>query len=555
MENDPYYGTPFTPLHPSSRFPGPAVFYGTLVPVGFWLKNESGNMSETPRILLGGFFHETNTFVSQTTRLEHFAIRRDQALLDRAGDGSTVDGFLEVAAAKGWDVVPVCEYTALPAGPIEHTVFEAFWKEFEAGLQAALADPPLHAIWLALHGAAVTTDCEDLEGAFLRRIRSVPGAETLPLFGVFDLHANFTDDMARHATGLVGYRENPHIDARTAAIRSAELLDRSLRESVLPGMYSCRVPLIWPPTGTDTSASPMKDLESRARQIEAESPGIWSVSVTGGFSFSDVHDAGVAFNLVTTGEETQAKVALASLSDIAWRLRDRGQPEEWSLDAALEDIKSKDGGPWIIVEPADNIGGGGPGDCTSVLRGLLKHEVGNALVVIADAAAVAAFDGAAPGETRCISVGGKGSDLDPGPVDLIATLVSTTDGEFDLEDRQSHMVASQGTHFSMEQTAVVRAQGVTIMLTSRKTPPNDLAQLRSQGLEPASFTVIGVKAAVAHRRAYNKIAAGSYTVTTPGPCTSDLKSLPYRNLRRPIYPLDHVGYPAAGESSKIKGEG
>ena len=46
-----------------------------------------------------------------------------------------------------------------------------------------------------------------------------------------------------------------------------------------------------------------------------------------------------------------------------------------------------------------------------------------------------------------------------------------------------------------------------------------------------------MKAAVAHRRAYDPIAKGSYTVTTPGPCTSALTTLPYRRLRTPVFPI------------------
>jgi microcystin degradation protein MlrC len=88
--------------------------------------------------------------------------------------------------------------------------------------------------------------------------------------------------------------------------------------------------------------------------------------------------------------------------------------------------------------------------------------------------------------------------------------------------------------------AVARYEGITVLLTSRKTPPFDLGQLRSQGIEPTALSVIGVKAAVAHRRAYDPIAAASYTVRTPGPCTSDPCILPYRRLRRPIFPLDSL---------------
>jgi microcystin degradation protein MlrC len=191
------------------------------------------------------------------------------------------------------------------------------------------------------------------------------------------------------------------------------------------------------------------------------------------------------------------------------------------------------------VEPADNIGGGGPGDCTAILRAFLRHKVRNAAVAIADSAAVESLRDARPGERRHLSIGGKGSALDEGPIEVDATFVSRSDGRFTVEDRNSHFVAAQGVNIEMGPSAVVTVgDGVTILLTSRKTAPNDLGQFRSQGIIPENLSFIGVKAAVAHRRAYDKIAAASYTVTTPGPCTSDLTQLPYRRVRRPVFPLD-----------------
>jgi microcystin degradation protein MlrC len=52
--------------------------------------------------------------------------------------------------------------------------------------------------------------------------------------------------------------------------------------------------------------------------------------------------------------------------------------------------------------------------------------------------------------------------------------------------------------------------------------------------------VIGVKAAVAHRRAYDRVVKASFTVATPGPCSSDLRGFPYQHVRRPIVPLDDI---------------
>ena len=57
-------------------------------------------------------------------------------------------------------------------------------------------------------------------------------------------------------------------------------------------------------------------------------------------------------------------------------------------------------------------------------------------------------------------------------------------------------------------------------------------------------TFLSMQAAIAWRQAYKNIMATSHTVVTGGPCTSDCTKLPYRRLRRPIFPLDPI--PSAG---------
>ena len=37
--------------------------------------------------------------------------------------------------------------------------------------------------------------------------------------------------------------------------------------------------------------------------------------------------------------------------------------------------------------------------------------------------------------------------------------------------------------------------------------------------------------------------AVTYNVDTPGPCTGNLASLPWKHLKRPIYPLDPISQP------------
>jgi microcystin degradation protein MlrC len=481
------------------------------------------------KVLFAGLFHETHCFTEDRTGLAYFRVDRGEAILARRGDGSQIDGFLEVAEREGWDLIPTVAYTAMPSGIVTADVFETFWRDVEAVARPA-ASRGVDGVYLSLHGAMVTEELMDPEGELLSRLRNLPGLAAVPLFAVFDLHANFSEAMARNANGLVCYRENPHIDARETGLRAAELLKRSLATGVVPRMVRRSVPIVWPPTGTGTADSPMRDLEALAREIEATDKDIWAVNVVAGFSFADVPDAGVCFSAVTVGPETAAAAALERLADLAMALKERGYPKERDPDEVLRGLGDQPG-PIILVEPADNVAGGGPGDCTAILRALLRNKIDGGCVVINDPQAVAALRGAAPGTKHGLAIGGKGSRLDAGPVTLDVELVSRSDGRFTLEDLHSHLAASQGRNIDMGPSAVVRHAGTTILLTSKKTPPFDLGQLRSQGIEPTKMRVIGVKAAVAHRRAYDPITKASFTCATPGPCTSDPARLPYRHLR------------------------
>ena len=489
------------------------------------------------RIFFAGLYHETNSFADDLTGLEDFRIDRGAAILRRAGDGSQPAGFLSVAEREGWEIVPAVAYEAAPSGLVDHAVFECFWKDVSAALIEALTGG-LDAIYLSLHGAMVTTAEQDPEGELLRRIRATPGAATLPIFGVFDLHATFTPAMATGANGLLGYRQNPHTDSYACAVEAAELMGRSVRDGERASMRLLQLPILWPPSGTGTADQPMRGLEALARNLERESSDLLAINVGPGFAFADSPHAGLALVAIYKRDADAADRALDKLAALAWSTRYDGLSAEADLDELLDVILPVTDGPVLLVEPADNIGGGAPGDCTDILRALIRHDARRAGVILADPLSVERLGDLKPGESCRLALGGRGSRIDLGPVELDVELISLSDGRFELEDHHSHAAGVYGIYIDMGPCAVVRHRGITILLTSHKMPPWDLGQWRSQGIDPVDFDLIAIKAAVAHRRAYDPIARESYTVRTRGPCTSDLGMLPYRHVRRPIFPLD-----------------
>jgi microcystin degradation protein MlrC len=283
----------------------------------------------------------------------------------------------------------------------------------------------------------------------------------------------------------------------------------------------------------------MKDLEAMARSLEAGHSDFRVVNVVAGFAFADTPDTGVSFAVSTIGGETEANAALDKLCSLAWELRQKGNAVDAPVEEVMKQIASAPTqGPVVIVEPSENIGGGAPGDGTGLLRAFVKHRVHNAAICINDPEAVRALQSIAIGGRMTLAIGGKGSRLDEGPLALEVMLLSRSDGHFELEDRQSHLASMSGSVYEMGRCALVRHEGITILLTSRKTPPFDLGQWSSQGVELKKMSVIGVKAAVAHRRAYDKIASRMLWADTPGPCRSDLTKLPFKKVRRPVFPLD-----------------
>jgi len=499
--------------------------------------------------MIAGIYHETHTFLDGRTYLRDFSIMRGSDILCAPDPNSPIGAAVLAGRRLGWTIVPVIDLRAMPGPTVDDEVVGFYWEAFTEAAQLEAAKG-VEGIFLVLHGAMVSESVDDVEGELLERMRSLPVISNVPICGVLDLHANFTQRMADHSDGLIAYRMNPHVDAKAATEDAVFLLDRLMRTRGRPTTVWEHPPLMWPPTGTGTDFDPMRSLESQARRIENEDSDLIAVNVLGGFAFSEIPETGVSFTAITRGDPSRARDSLRRLGSVAVKQRRLGCPKDISIDEAMGKVARSERGPIVLAEPSDNIGAGAPGDGVALLRAMVEHKVKNSLVVINDPKAAAAVRQLRKGERTVVGIGGKGYSRGPGPLFLNVELVSTSDGKFALEDSNSHLASMAGSQFDMGPCAVVRHNGVIILLTSRKTPPFDLGQLRSQGIKVEMLSVIVVKAAVAHRRAYGPIAAAHYSVETPGPCTSNLSTLPYSKVARPIYPLDEIGEEIEGKASE-----
>lgn len=490
-----------------------------------------------PRIAVGGMFHETNTFVSTTTGFEAFGGEWTEGgdLLDRhTGTGTELGGVIEGCRARGWGVEPLAFALATPSGMVTVDAYRAISDRLVDLLEQALGRvAPVDAVVLVLHGAMVVEGSDDPEGDLLARLRGLtPG---LPIVCTMDFHANVSDAMVAAADCLISYDTYPHVDARERGLEAAGVVERLLQGQRAAARV-VRPPLVPVPQVQLTTRPLLQALIEKAHDLE-EDPDVLNVSVCGGFAYADVPFAGMSFTVTTASDPGKSEDAARELAGQAWlgreALRGCALPVADAVAQACRLAKGPGEGPVILVDSADNIGGGTPGDGTAILAELLSQRAGEALVVIRDPEAVASCWSAGCGAELELVVGGKTDSLHGSPVPMKARVESLARGRF--VHRGPYM---RGRRADMGRTAVVSSGGVRVVLTENRQPPWDAEMLYCLGIEPRTLGILAVKAAVAWRAAFGDICRAALEVDGPGATTVNLARLPYRKVRRPIFPLD-----------------
>jgi microcystin degradation protein MlrC len=409
-----------------------------------------------------------------------------------------------------FEVVPLCTAGAWPAGRVAAEALPFLLRRLERTLAAA---GPLDGLLLDLHGAMVAEGSDDVEAEALRLVRRVAG--DVPVAVVLDLHGNPSPNFAERCEAVIAYDTYPHVDMRERGLEAAALMAELLAGRPLRTLVR-KVPLLSTPLGQATDASPMGDLHALARALTAR-PGIVRVSLLPGFPYADVERAG--FSVLVTFERGREDEAADVASNLAEEVEARAgefevrrpRPEE-AVAKALRAARR----PVVLVDVADNVGGGSPGDGTVLLGELLAQGASGAVVTLADAEAAHAAAAAGAGGRLETAVGGKTDRRHGAPVPIRGRVLRITDGRY-----RSGGTWMTGREFELGTTAVVQTEGVKLVLTERAVPPFHAEQLESVGIDARDAAIVVAKGAVAWRAAYGEIAGEVIEVDTPGICPLD----------------------------------
>jgi microcystin degradation protein MlrC len=482
------------------------------------------------RVLITGIWHETNTFAQGVTDLAAFEayqlVMGDAMRAAFAGTNTEIGGMLEVAARLDLELRFGLFAGAVPSGIVSEDAYQHLVAETCRRAEAAL---PLDGVLVALHGAMVAEGADDADGELLARLRAVVGA-TCPIVATFDIHANLSQALFARADVLVGYDAYPHTDMAERGREAASILTEILEGAQRPAKAFRKLPLLTTPPAQATAEQPMAGVIEALHAIEAR-PGMWTASVAVGFPYADVAQLGVA--VVAYGRD-QAAVDRAAdeLATTIWAKRLAFLPSLLPADQAVAQALAAPAGPVVLVDVADNVGGGAPGDGTVLLRALLDAHAQDACVVIWDPIAAKACLGLGAGHRFEGAVGGRADDRHGAPVPLEGLIVFA--GVVEYRRQSSYMT---GQLVRLGAVAVVDAGGVRVVLTERRAMPFDADHLRVVGIEPAEQHVLVCKSAIGWRAAFGEIAREHILVDTPGICSADLTHFRYSKGQTALFPL------------------
>lgn len=487
------------------------------------------------RVLTAEFSHETNTFSCRKADEQAFRNRLfltgDAAVLARGQANTEIAGFLDAGRAHGWQIEHVLSAAAGPSGCVTRNAFDWLSDPIVAAAEAGEFD----GILLGLHGAMVPDFCQDGEGELLCRIRAVTG-RGIPIAITLDPHANVSRQMCELADIIVSCKTYPHIDMREIGLHAGNILERTMAGEIAPSTIRVGRPMLDEVNGGRTDIGPMIEWLKAARIYEAK-PDVFAVSINAGFGSADIREVGPTV-LVTGQGDMAAHLAFAeTIIDGIWTTRHDSLNDYISVDEAAARAASFDGsdGPLVIADYADNPGGGGYGDSTELLRALLDAGVRNACFgPMVDGEAVSALKDERTGDQIRLAIGGK---TDPryggGPLKVEGTLISRYDGKY-VGD--GPMIGGLEGNFGP--SAVLRVDGIDVLIVSIAGQMLDLQQFKTFGIDPESRRVIALKSMQHFRAAFEPIAGEVIVCDSGALCTPRYELMDYRNVPRPIFPLD-----------------
>lgn len=459
------------------------------------------------KIAAGGISIECATFSPLLSELSDFRILRGAALNAR---------YPFVSDISGIEFLPLVHANAVPGGVVRRSAYQALKNEFLDGLAAGA---PWDGVYLDMHGAMAVEGSDDAEADFISAVRARVGPDC-PISASYDLHGNLSAAIMQQLDLISAYRTAPHEDALETRQRALSLLLRCLQSGRRPHKAFIRIPLLLSGERTETRVEPGRSVYAQIPEL-IDGETVLDASLLVGFTWADQARSQAA--AVALGwDETATWSAARKLAQAYWDARhdfDFGVPTG-SVDDCINMALAADESTVFLSDSGDNITAGAAGDSPYVLERMLAREAPRSLFAgITDAAAVDACFAAGAGARRQLSLGGK---LDPVHGQPLAVVGSV-----------------QRLHESPEygRQVLLAVDNVDVILSERRMGFTSMARFSALDINPLSYKIVCLKLGYLVPD-FQRIAPLALLAISPGAVYALPETLPFHNLKRPIYPFD-----------------
>ncbi len=485
------------------------------------------------RMALIHVMQETDTFNPVPTTLADFqrvALLEGDDVLKRIDPHGPIAGYLAAVDQSGLPVetLPVLRADAQSGGRLTRPTLEEISNRICARLGRLL---PVDGLVVLLHGAAAADGVDDVEGYLLSRIRTIAGG-TVPLALMLDHHANVTREMIRRSDLIVAFRTQPH-DPYDTGLALTTLALRLVDGHLRPTIAWRKLPMVTHQEQYLTSRGPMQEWFDRARELEREGRAV-TISLFPMQPWLDVAEAGWAVVVVTDDDRGEAEHLADELADHAWLLRDRFMERESCDIAEAIDFADDPARQTVLIsDTGDSVLGGSPGDSTAILRALLERPRRHrALVPVTDPAAARRLGTHREGEHVDVELGGWSTAFSA-PLRVTGRRGAARSGVIALDGLPQGSV-------DMGTAVILDTDSVTMLVTEHPGVGGIHPGIyRAMGVEPAQYKMIVVKTA-SNFQYFRGITTTFVRAATPGPTQSDVRSLPWSRIPRPMFPLDQL---------------
>lgn len=394
----------------------------------------------------------------------------------------------------------------------------------------------LDAVYVAAHGAAVGTRDPEPDSTLFEAVRAQVGP-SVRVVATLDLHALLSARMIAATDLLCAYRTNPHVDQYERGAEAADALMEMLAGARTARAF-IRVPLLPPQTALSTSTGAFA--ETVALGSTLMDSRILNISICGNFSYADSPRNGIGIVVSTRGDRQAATETACLLASRIWADRHQYVPRLVSLAEVMrrieETVENRALPALAVADVADNPGGGAPGNSIYLLEAIHKADVQDAALGVFTDAPLAA-------EAHARGVGAS----------FMAQFNRSPTSEYSLPFRASATVAAlssgimvgrrgtaRGRTLNMGPSACLKVGGTQVVVIGIRQQLLDPVQLEHFGIDVARLRCLIAKSRGHFRAGFDEFFDDSQIleVDVPGMVTPVLTRLPFRNLTRPIFPMD-----------------